>query len=132
MLKILIVDDSLIIRREIKKFLEALGHVKVYEAFNGKDGLMKYQYAEPDLVTMDITMSGMNGIRTTQAIISEYPNAKILMITSHGQEDMVVDSIKVGASGYILKPITQDSLGKAIGRIFKKYAVNDDDLLDDE
>lgn len=133
MLKILIVDDSLIIRKKIVKIVEKLGHEVVYGAKNGQEAIDFYASKQPDLVTMDITMPDMDGITAVQNIIKNDANAKIIMVTSHGQEDMVIKSIQAGAVGYILKPITEDKLARAIGEVYTKYAVEDEELeLDDE
>ncbi len=118
MLNILLVDDSLIIRRSLRKIFEDVGHTIVNEAKDGMDGYVKYQKHLPDLVTMDITMPDMDGITSVKKIIAEYPQAKIIMITSHGQENMVIDAIKAGAKGYILKPLNKDKILEIIESIF--------------
>ena len=136
MLKILIVDDSLIIRKKITKILEKLGHEVVFSAQNGQEAIDSYKKYKPDLVTMDITMPDMDGITAVKHIIAEDVNAKIVMVTSHGQEDMVIKSIQSGAVGYLLKPITEDKMAQSIGEVFIEYAVEPDDeeldLLEDE
>ena len=134
MLKILVVDDSLIIRKKVTKLVEKLGHEVLYDAKNGQDALDSYTKNKPDLVTMDITMPDMDGITAVKEIMKIDANAKIIMVTSHGQEDMVIKSIQAGAVGYMLKPVTEDKLATAIGEVFDEYAVIDDDLelLDDD
>jgi two-component system chemotaxis response regulator CheY len=136
MLKVLIVDDSLIIRKKIMKIIEKLGHEVVFSAQNGQQAIDAYSEYKPDLVTMDITMPDMDGITAVKHIIAKDATAKIIMVTSHGQEDMVIKSIQSGAVGYMLKPITDDKMAQAIGEVFIEYAVeqNEDDLdiLDDE
>lgn len=136
MLKVLIVDDSLIIRKKITKLLEKLGHEVVFGAKNGQEAIDAYNSKQPDLVTMDITMPDMDGITAVKNIVKDNHDAKIIMVTSHGQEDMVIKSIQAGAVGYMLKPITEDKLINAIGEVFPEYAVatEDDDLnlLDDD
>jgi len=132
MLKVMIVDDSLIIRKKIKKILEKLGHEVVFSATNGQEAIDGYKDNKPDLVTMDITMPDMDGITAVKHIIKDDVDAKIIMVTSHGQEDMVIKSIQAGAVGYMLKPITDDKMAQAIGEVFIEYAVAaDDDELDD-
>ena len=130
MLKVLVVDDSLIIRKKITKLIEKLGHEVLYAAKNGQEAIEAYASKKPDLVTMDITMPDMDGITAVQNIIKDDSNAKIIMVTSHGQEDMVIKSIQAGAVGYMLKPITEDKLAVSIGEVFMKYAVDEDDDLD--
>lgn len=130
MLNVLIVDDSLIIRKKLTKLIEKLGHTVVFGAQNGQEAIDKYSECSPDLVTMDITMPDMDGITAVKNIIQNSPSAKIIMITSHGQEDMVIKSIQAGAVGYILKPITEDKLANVIGEVYTEYApaVEDDEL----
>jgi len=134
MLNILIVDDSLIIRKKLSKLIEKLGHKVAYDASNGQEAIEAYGSKKPDLVTMDITMPDMDGITAVKEIIKTDSEAKIIMITSHGQEDMVIKSVQAGAVGYILKPITEEKLAVAIGEVFMEYAVeeDDEDILDDE
>jgi two-component system chemotaxis response regulator CheY len=120
----------LIIRKKITKLVVKLGHDVLYGAKNGQEAIDKYNELKPDLVTMDITMPDMDGIEAVRNIIKEDNEAKIIMVTSHGQEDMVIKSIKAGAVGYMLKPVTQDKLAAAIGEVFIEYAVDDDDDLD--
>ena len=132
MLKVLIVDDSLIIRKKISKILENLGHEVLADATNGQEAIESYSKYKPDLVTMDITMPDMDGITAVKEIIKVDSEAKIIIITSHGQEDMVIKSIQSGAVGYILKPITDEKLAQVIGEEFIEYAVeNDEDELDE-
>ncbi|MFA9373227.1 MAG: response regulator [Poseidonibacter sp.] len=136
MLKVLIVDDSLIIRKKITKIIENLGHEVVYAAKNGVEAIESYNIKKPDLVTMDITMPDMDGITAVKKIIENDKDAKIIMVTSHGQEDMVIKSIQSGAMGYILKPISDDKLAQSIGEVFPKYAAYKEEdelsLIDDE
>jgi len=133
MLKVLVVDDSLIIRKKVTKLVEKLGHEVLYGPKNGQDAIDSYNSNKPDLVTMDITMPDMDGIEAVKHIIENDANAKIIMVTSHGQEDMVIKSIQVGAVGYMLKPVTEDKLAAAIGEVFVEYEIEDEDLelLDD-
>lgn len=120
-LNILVVDDSLITIKKLTQMLQGIGHTVIAHARTGQEALEQYKLTKPDLVTMDITMPGMNGIEVTKIIIGEDPKALIIMVTSHGQEQMVVDSIEVGAKGYILKPIKSDQLQEAIEKVYEKY-----------
>jgi two-component system chemotaxis response regulator CheY len=148
-LKVVVVDDSLILRRNVTKMLTELGHKVIAEAKDGMEAVSCYRKFEPELMTMDITMPEMNGIEAVQEIKKISKNVKIIMITSHGQEDMVMSAVRAGASGYILKPVTIDKLSKTIEKAFpqlkqaseqkqscelsQKAECDDDDLkLDDE
>lgn len=131
MLNVLIVDDSMIIRKKISKSIEELGHSVATTAQNGEEAIKAYDKYKPDLVTMDITMPDMDGITAVKKIIAKDVDAKIIMVTSHGQEDMVIKSIQEGAVGYILKPITKEKLAQSIAEVYIEYAVDDSDILDD-
>lgn len=118
MLNVLIADDSNMIRRNLKKILEEAGHKVIAEAGDGKFAYHAYKKHLPDLVTMDITMPGMDGITSVKHIVKEYPNAKIIMVTAHGQEEMVFEAIQSGASGYILKPLDKEKILEIIEKVF--------------
>lgn len=94
MLNILVVDDSLIMRRNITKMIESLGHRVVGEAKDGLEAMALYAKQKPDLVTMDITMPEMDGITAVKELKKIDKNAKIIMVTSHGQEEMVIHAIR--------------------------------------
>ncbi len=133
MLKILVVDDSLIIRRNIARMLERMNHEVVAEAKNGNEAIVCFSKYNPDLMTMDITMPDMDGVEAVKGIKKKNADAKIIMVTSHGQEAMVIAAIKAGASGYVLKPVTAEKLSKAIQKIFPTgRAVGKEILSEDE
>lgn len=136
MLNIIVVDDSLILRRNLAKMLSDMGFRVVMDAKDGNEAIAAYERFLPDLVTMDITMPDMDGIEAVQHIRQKYKDAKIIMVTSHGQESMVMGAIRAGASGYVLKPVTPDKLEKAICKVFPQIAQEraaksqiDDDLV---
>lgn len=118
MLNIMIVDDSTIIRKMLQTKLEEMGYTVVASAKSGKEAVALYKETNPDLVTMDITMPIMNGIEALKLIKKDYKDAKVIMVTSHGEEKLVMDAIVGGAKGYILKPITQDKLAAAIEKVY--------------
>ena len=121
MLRILVVDDSVILRKAIISIFKELGHTVVGEAGSGYEAIEEYKRLKPDLVTMDITMPGVQGIYDGVEALKEIrklaPDANIVMVTSHGEEELVLDAIDAGAKGYILKPITRDK----IETILKKF-----------
>ena len=120
--RILVVDDSLITVRKISQALQDLGHGIAGTALNGEDALSKYRELSPDLVTMDITLPGMNGIETVKGIMEIDPAALIIMITSHGQEQMVIDSIDAGAKGYVMKPVKTEILKETVEKVLATYS----------
>ncbi|MEA1913959.1 MAG: response regulator [Campylobacterota bacterium] len=118
MLNVMVVDDSLIIRKTLSNELEKMGHKVVAQAKSGKEAVALYKENMPDLVTMDITMPIMSGIEALKKIKKNYPNACIIMVTSHGEEKLVMDAISSGARGYILKPISQEKIQNVIEKLF--------------
>jgi two-component system chemotaxis response regulator CheY len=115
-LAVMIVDDSMIMTQKLKLVLTELGHEVVRICKDGPDAIRDYPLVKPDLVTMDITMPGMDGIEAMQAILADHPRARVIMVTSHGQEAMVVRALDAGALGYVLKPVSKDALATMIAR----------------
>jgi len=111
---VLIAEDIKIMRYAIKTMLEKLGYDVISEADNGYDAVEEYKIHKPDIVTMDITMPAKNdicnGIEALCAIKQIDPSANIVMLTSHGENKLVMKAISSGAKGYILKPITQEKI----------------------
>jgi Response regulator containing CheY-like receiver domain and AraC-type DNA-binding domain len=117
MAKILIVDDSLIQRINLKKLLTANGHEIVGECSNGAEAVKKYRELMPDLVTMDITMPEMNGLEALRIILGDNPKAKVIMISALGQEDKILEALGIGALHYITKPYEPEQVFAAVSDI---------------
>lgn len=117
MARILIVDDSAVMRLNLRKILMESGHEIVAEAPNGKVALNMYEKHKPDLVTMDITMPVMSGVDATGFIVSKYPDAKIVMISALNQKKMVYDALKNGARHYIIKPIDKQKVMSVLNEV---------------
>lgn len=119
-LSVMIVDDSPITIRKLGMMLEQLGYFIVATATNGQAAISTYRTARPDVVTMDITMPIMDGIEATRDILGEFPDARIIMVTSHGQEKMVLDALKAGAKGYVIKPFQEQKIFEALEKACKR------------
>jgi len=117
MAKVLIVDDAAFMRMLVKKILVQAGHQVVGEAGNGKEAVEKYKELKPDLVTMDVVMPEMDGISAVKEIMKIDPNAKIIMITAVGQEAKVMEALKSGAKGYIVKPFQAPKVIEEVNRV---------------
>jgi len=120
-LKILVVDDSMITVKKLEKLLVDIGHEVIHRSKTGLEAITHYKDFLPDLVTMDITMPDMDGIEATKRILAIDPDALIIMVTSHGQENMVMDAIDAGAKGYVLKPIRIEKLTDTIDKVLTRY-----------
>jgi len=119
---VMIVDDSLIMTQKLTAMIRDLGHQVVRVCKSGPEALRDYPFVRPDIVTMDITMPGMDGIETMKAIMASNPQARVIMVTSHGQEAMVLKSLEAGALGYVLKPVNKDRLAAMIERAMAQMA----------
>lgn len=115
--KVLIVDDAAFMRASLKNMLERNGYEVVGEADNGEIAIKKYKALIPDIVTMDITMPKMDGIKSLQAIRAINKNANVVVISAMGKEDLVRQAIIHGAKGFILKPIKEDHLIKTLDKV---------------
>lgn len=117
----MVVDDSLIMITNLTQMITEMGHKVIGTARSGNEAVIKFINLKPDIITMDITMGIMNGIEALEKIMSINPNVITIMITSHGQEKMVIDAVNVGAKGYLLKPIQYENLEKVINDVYAKY-----------
>lgn len=115
---ILIVDDSLVMRMQLKSMIEKLNLQVVGEAENGEVAIRKYKELKPDLVTMDITMPEMNGIEAVKEIMKINSNAKIVMCSAMGQQSMILDAIQAGAKDFIVKPFDPPRVQQSLMKIF--------------
>lgn len=117
MARIMVVDDTLFMRTLIKTILQQAGHTVVTEARDGYEACKKYALYKPELVTMDITMHGMDGLDAVKNIVDYDKNAKIIMISAMSQKNMVIRALKNGAKNFIIKPITIEKVIKATNAV---------------
>ena len=117
MARIMIVDDTLMMRMTLRRILEKAGHEIVGEAVNGEQAISLYPACQPDLVTMDITMPGIGGIESIKQIIQSDPNAGIIVVSALGQKHIVFDALQNGAKNYILKPIVEDRVLSVVNMV---------------
>ncbi|MBN2028914.1 response regulator [bacterium] len=117
MKKLLIVDDAKLMRNILKKILlEDQGYI-IFEAENGEEAVQIYKTNQPDLVTMDLIMGQKNGLEAAIDILAFDRHAKIIMVTSLGQEKLIQDCIKAGVKDFIVKPFTRERVQNAVSRI---------------
>lgn len=113
--KILIVDDHEVVRDGLKNILTSLDNISIAgEAGNGEDAVKMYSSLKPDLVIMDISMPGMNGIEATRVIKEKDPDARILILTMHDNQEYLNQIIRSGAKGFILKNTDKEELLDAV------------------
>jgi two-component system, chemotaxis family, chemotaxis protein CheY len=119
MARVLVVDDAAFMRKMVTDALTGGGHEIVGEAGNGAEAVARYQELRPDVMTLDITMPEKDGITALKEIIAVDPGAKVIMCSALGQESKVLESIKLGAKDFVVKPFQADrvlgAVEKAIG-----------------
>jgi len=118
---VLIADDVSFVRKALRGLLEARGYRVVGEAASGTEAIELYRVLQPTFVTMDLVMPGMNGVQATKTLLSEYPEARVIVVSSMGQEELIADAIRAGAREYVSKPFRETELHSAI-----EFALSDE------
>jgi len=114
-IKVLIADDHQIVREGLRSLLEQEPGIKlVGEAENGRQTLRLARELTPDVIIMDVAMPDLNGIEATRQIVAEFPTIKVIALSMHDDRRFVLNMIKAGAQGYLLKDNTFKDLAKAI------------------
>ena len=114
--RILICDDAIFMRTMIADILTGAGYEVAGEAESGLQAVERYKTLKPDLVTMDIVMPDMGGIDAVKAIIAIDPDARILMCSAMGQQQLVVEAIQSGAKDFVVKPFQPARVLEAVQR----------------
>lgn len=117
MKRILVVDDAGFMRLTLRDMLERNGFEVVGEAENGVKAIEMYKELIPDIVTMDITMPVMEGIEALAKIMEIDSNAKVVMLSSMGQEEKIKESIINGAKGFVIKPFKEYYLVETLNKL---------------
>ena len=119
-MKILLVDDHQMVRLGLKSYLELQEDIaEVSEAVNGKEGVEKALASRPDGIIMDIVMPEMNGSEATLDILKEWPEAKILILTSYLDNEKIYPVLDAGAHGYMLKTSSAEEILRAVKKVAK-------------
>jgi YesN/AraC family two-component response regulator len=126
MAKILIVDDSTVMRKNLHSIFVKNGHEVVGEANNGVQALALYKELTPDLITMDITMPKMNGVDAVKQIVESDKNAKIIMVSALNQKQMVFEALRNGAKHYITKPIEATKLMGVVSEVLNENVLEEE------
>jgi len=114
-IKVLLVDDHAIIREGLRSLLEKQPEMEVIaDTDDGRKAIELVRELLPDIVIMDITMPGLNGIEATRQITAEFPDVKVIALSIHSKRRFVADMLSAGATGYILKECLFDELVQAI------------------
>ncbi len=112
--KVMVVDDSRIMDLQIRKLLEGTEFEVAAYCENGEEAIARYEEVQPDVVTMDIIMPGIDGLEAAQVLMYEHDEARIVMVSSLGGDDIIQELYGIGAQAVLYKPLTQEALLSAL------------------
>ena len=115
--KLLIVDDSSVVRRSIERQLKMPKISTILQAGNGREAIELFMEHRPDFVTMDITMPEMDGLTALKEIRGHDPQARVAMVTALGQQQIVLEAVKSGAKDFLVKPCEGDRVLAAVSKL---------------
>lgn len=115
-----VVDDSKMSRKILRNILEGAGYAVIAEATDGEEGIAAYMQYKPDILTLDITMPNMDGIEALREIMSVDKKARVIMISAAGQQQKIIEALKIGAEKFITKPFEPNDVIANIDGMLKK------------
>jgi NarL family two-component system response regulator LiaR len=119
-IKVLIVDDHAVVRQGLRTFLELQTDIEIVgEAANGLEAIECARQHQPDIVLLDLVMPKLGGVEATPKIVAVSPNARVIILTSFGENDQVFPAIRAGAQGYLLKDIPPKELIQAVRDVYQ-------------
>ena len=125
--RLLLVDDHKLLRQGLRRAVEEAGFEVVGEAGDGEEAVRLAVALQPDLVLMDVTMPVLDGIEATRRLRQSVPEARVVMLTMHGEEETIARALRAGAVAYLLKDCTSDQVAETLHAV----AAGDTDLSAD-
>lgn len=116
--RIMVVDDSRVVQLKMEKILTGTDYQVVACCQSGEEALELYDQIQPDLVTLDILMPGMDGLETARQLLKKHPEAKILMVSSLAYDDTVNEASDIGAKGFVYKPFEREQILQTMDQAF--------------
>lgn len=114
---VLIVDDSMVMRKSLNSMLTQAGYTVIAEASDGDEAVKLFAQHHPDIVTLDLNMPKMNGLDVLRQVMKTNPDAKFVVISAVEDKETVMEALKLGAKYYILKPVTYDKVLETMKRV---------------
>jgi len=111
---VIIADDAQFMRVMLKDILEDSGWLVVAEAADGREAVERYRELRPDLVMLDITMPGLDGVEACRRIVALDPHAKVVMVSALGQKEEVLAAIRAGAGDFVIKPFEAERVEETV------------------
>lgn len=129
MIKVLIADDQELMRQSLQIILSSHADIEVVGVVkDGESVIRSIPHSKPDIILMDIRMPKMDGVQCTKIVKEKYPDIKIIILTMFDDDEYVYDALKYGASGYLLKGISMESLKEAIITVYSGSAMINPDI----
>ena len=119
-MKLLVVDDSLSMRRKIQRCASVGDYMEILSASNGQEAIELFEKELPDIVTMDLTMPNIGGVECIKALVDIKPNVHILVVSALSDKTTALAAIKNGAEGFLKKPFTDDDLNIALSELLSQ------------
>ncbi len=127
--RLLIAEDHALVREGLRAMLTSEPDLAVVgEAENGREALVACRSLNPDLVLMDVRMPEMDGLEATRAIKEAQPRVSVLMVTTHREPDYLMEAVRAGAAGYVLKESSKRELLGAVRKVLRGESPLDQDL----
>ncbi len=117
--KLLIVDDSSVVRRSIERQLKMPKISTILQAGNGREAIELFMEHRPDFVTMDITMPEMDGLTCVSKIMAISPETRIMVISALGDAETAIEAVERGANEYVFKPFSEAELNQALRNLIE-------------
>ena len=127
---VVITDDHTLVRQGLRRYLEEADGLEVVgEASTGTEAVSVVERARPDVAILDIRMPEMDGIQAARAITEEHRDTRVIMLTAHDDRRLMVDAVRAGARGYVLKARDADHLVRSVKLVAEGHLVIDPDLV---
>jgi DNA-binding NarL/FixJ family response regulator len=111
---VLLADDHQIVRQGLRSLLERVGHEVVAEAVDGREAVQMAQTTSPEIAVLDLAMPTLNGVDAAREMLRTSPNVRVILLTMHTEGPYVLEALRAGVSGYVLKTQAAEALGQAI------------------
>lgn len=117
--RVMVVDDSKVIHSQMHKILDGTDFEIIKCVRSGESAIEEYEGLKPDVITMDILMPGVDGLKAAKQIIDKWPEARILMVSSLAYDETIDEAVKIGAKGFIFKPFKEEAVIKALNQALR-------------
>jgi DNA-binding NarL/FixJ family response regulator len=116
-IRVMVVDDHPMWRDAVERDLQAAGFDVVGVAANGDEAMARFPAARPNVLVLDLQIPGPNGVEVTTAVVRQDPSARVLILSASGEQADVLDAVKAGATGYLVKSASREELISAVRRV---------------